>query len=356
VLETEGHEHTIGLAPDGALDELALDLRLGRAVVAIDRGVRQVTLEGGERIAYDRLVLATGSRVRTLPMFPPGAPGVFYLRSLGDALNLRRALAPGAQVAVVGGGVIGMEVAASARARGCTVTVIEVAARIMARAASPTVSDYVAARHRAEGVDLRVGERVAAAARTDAGGHALTLASGERLAADVVVVGVGVVPNLELAQAAGLATDAGGVIVDAHGATSDAAVYAAGEVAIHYNAALGRHDRQETWNHASMHGEHVGRALVAAPAPYAELGSYWSDQYDINLQAVGAPLGEQDVVRGDPASGRFLVFHIAGGRIVGVSAVNAARELRKARRLIGAAAPADLAALSDPQADLALLA
>jgi NADPH-dependent 2,4-dienoyl-CoA reductase/sulfur reductase-like enzyme len=355
VLETEGHEETIALAPGDALAELRVELRLGARAVAIDRAARELELAGGERLAYDRLVLATGSRVRTLPLFPPDTQGVFYLRGLSEALALRAALAPSVRVAVVGGGVIGMEVAATARSRSCEVTVIEAAPRIMARAASPTVAGHILARHRREGVDVRLGVTVGSAERA-AEGWRLALSDGETLAADVVVVGVGVAPNVELARDCGLAIDSGGVVVDGHGATDDPAIYAAGEVAVHYNAGLGRHDRQETWNHASVHGEHVGRALVGHDAPYAELGSYWSDQYDINLQAVGAPQGEADVVRGDPAEGRFLVFHLAEGHIVGVSALNAVRELRKARRLIGAPAPADVSVLADPQADLAALA
>ncbi|HEX3918104.1 MAG TPA: FAD-dependent oxidoreductase [Caulobacteraceae bacterium] len=355
VLETEGHEDKIALSPAEALEELHVELRLGQRVEAIDRAARKVVFAGGERLAYDQLVLATGSRVRPLDMLPPGAPGVHYLRGLDDALALRSALTPGARVAIIGGGVIGMEVAASARQRGCEVTVIEAAGRPMARTASPPVSGYFERRHRAEGVALRLGVTVAAVEGGEGGAMRLRLSTGETVEADLVVVGVGVLPNVELAEAAGLEVRGGGVVVDAHGATADPAIFAAGEVATHFNALHGRHDRQETWNHAAVHGEHVGRALVAPGDEYGEAASYWSDQYDINLQIVGDPIGETDVVRGDPATGKFLVFHLAGGRVAGVSAINSTRELRTARKLIGGPQPADLGALADPTVALTAL-
>ncbi|HEX4197382.1 MAG TPA: FAD-dependent oxidoreductase [Caulobacteraceae bacterium] len=356
VLQEEGQEHAIGLSPEGAMAALNVELKLGRAGVAIRRQARELELSDGERIGFDRLVLATGSSVRTLETLPLGAPGVHYMRGLDDALALRAALTGGARVAIVGGGVIGLEVAASARARGCAVTVIEAGDRAMARAASPTISAFMEDRHRREGVDLRLGLTVVGADIQRGAPVRMRLSTGEVLEADVVVVGVGVTPNLDLIGGIGLEAGAGGVMVDGHGATSDPAIYAAGEVAVHFNQAYGRHDRQENWAHAAAHGEHVGRALAAPSEAYHQVTSYWTDQYDINLQVVGAPFGERDVVRGDLASGRFLVFHLASGRIEGVSAVNAVRELRAAKRLIGAPQPADLSALADPAANLAALA
>jgi len=352
VLETEGHEDNIELAPGELLASLKLDLRLGEPAAALDRARGAVKLQGGAQIPYDRLVLATGSRVRTLPLLPPGAPNVCYLRGLDDALALRAELAPGRKVAVIGGGVIGMEVAATARTRGCEVVVIEAADRPMARTSSPVVSRYLEARHRATGVDLRLGV-MATAARWDGPILRLQLSSGEAVETETAVVGVGVLANVELARDAGLEIRDGGVLTDGYGATSDPLVYAAGEVAAHFNAYYGRHGRQETWNHAAAHGEHVGRSMVTPAEPYCEITSFWSDQFDINLQAVGDPVGGDEVVRGDPASGSFLVFNLSAGRIVGVSAINSVRQLRIARRLIGAAP--DPVALGDPAVELSSL-
>jgi NADPH-dependent 2,4-dienoyl-CoA reductase/sulfur reductase-like enzyme len=355
VLQVEGHEHSIGLSPEGAIASLDIDLRMGRRAVSIARDTRELLLADGERIAYDRLVIATGSRVRTLDVLPPGAPGVHYLRGLDDALALRAELSMGARVALVGGGVIGLEVAASVRARGCSVAVIEAGERTMARAASQPISNFIQGRHLREGVELHMGTTVSGAEFEQAGPIRLRLSNGVDLEADVVVVGVGVAPNLDLALDSGLDVRADGIIVDGRGTTSDPTIYAAGEVAVPFNGAYGRHDRQENWAHAAAHGEHVGHALAAPAEDYHQIASYWTDQYDINLQVFGAPIGETDVVRGDPASGKFLVFHLIGGRVAGVSAVNAVREFRTAKRLIGAAQPADLDALANPAVDLATL-
>lgn len=350
VLLNEGHEHEIGLAPPDLIQENRIELKLGASVTAIDRQGRAVMLAGGECVSYDRLVLATGSRVRTLALFPVGAPGIHYVRGLDDALALRAAFATGKRLAVIGAGVIGLEVAASAASKGQTVTVIEAQSRVMARNCGRVLSAYFEQRHRAEGVAFRFGVTVADAAR-DADGWRFQLSDGATLRADNVVIGIGVTPNVELAQASGLDVRREGVVVDAYGRTSDPSIYAAGEVAMHYNDRYGRHDRQETWAHAAAHGDHVGRSLIDAAGAYAELSSYWTDQYDINLQVVGDPIGEHDVVRGDSESGRFVVFHLTDGEVVGVSAVNAVRELRAAKKLIGASRDAaKLADLSEPLA------
>jgi len=182
------------------------------------------------------------------------------------------------------------------------------------------------------------------------------LSDGAILEAQAVLVGVGVVPNLELARDSGLETTPDGIVVDAFGATSDPRIFAAGEVAFHVNARSGARERQETWAHAAAHGLHVGRSLMGPDDDYREMASYWTDQYDFTLNVIGEPIGEQDVVRGDPASGQFLVFHLVGGKVVGVSGVNAARELRTAKRLIGSGRVIDLGVLADTAVDLKTLA
>lgn len=353
VLLSDGAENEIALEPEGGFDAANIELKLGRAVREIDRAAHAVTLEGGERVLYGRLVLATGSRVRTLTALPPDMAGVHYLRGLDEALALRAALAGARRVAIVGAGVIGLEIAAAA-ADGREVFVIEAQQRAMMRTAPKIVSDYFEQRHRAAGVAFHFGVTVKDA-RAGASGVRLELSNGAAIEADVVVVGVGVLPNVELAEACGLRVEAHGVVTDGHGRTSDPDIFAAGEVALHFNERYGRYDRQETWAHAAAHGAHVGRSIVAPEGAYRDEMSYWSDQYDINLQVFGSPAGDAHVLRGDPASGKFLVFHVDGGVIAGVSAVNAARDLRHAKKLVGRRAPSDQA-LADGAKPLAELA
>ncbi len=347
VLLGEAETRDIALCPAGALEQQGIELKTGRAAVAIDRVARRIILEGGEPIAYDMLVLATGSRVRTLAALPRGMARVFYLRTLDDALAIRTELAHARRVAVIGAGVIGLEVAAAANRDGRQVTVVEVGGRSMMRTSCPAVSAYFERRHREAGVDFRFGVTVERAGPTADGPLALTLSDGAILEADLIAVGVGVEPNCDLARACGLDVDRGGIVVDGAGCTSDAAIFAAGEATLHFNELAGRHERQETWAHAAAHGDHVGRSLVRRGADYAEIGSYWTDQYDINLQTAGAPMGDVDLVRGDIESGSFVVFHVTGGRVLGVSAVNAVRDLRAAKKLIGRSFPMNPEILTD---------
>lgn len=349
LLDPEGEQH-IGLDPNGELAAAGVELVLSARCVEIDRANGRVILESGAALDYDRLILATGSSVRTIATLPPGATGVHYLRSLGDALTLRAALAAPRRVAVVGAGVIGLEVAASLSVLGHDVAVIDPASRVMSRSASPVVGAFLEQRHRAEGVKLHLETTIESISR-DGAAFGLTLSNGQTLDADMVVVGVGVSPNSALGAACGLEVVPQGIVVDAQGRTSDPAIYAAGEVAFHVNVHLGRHDRQETWAHAAAHGEHVAHAIMGREDGYGELSSYWSDQYDVNLQVVGDPIAGHDVVRGDLSTGQGVVFHLAEGRMVGVSAINSPRDLRVARKLLGGTI-SDPEQLSDPGFDL----
>lgn len=355
VLMEDGHEAKIGLAPATELESARIELRLSCRCEAIDRDAREVRLSGSERIAYDRLVLATGSSIRTLPNLPYGAVGVHYLRTLDDALALKRAMAAAKSIAIIGAGVIGLEAAAVMASGGRSVLVVDPASRAMCRAACPPLADYLEARHRAQGVDFQFETQLSDAVSLEDGRRLLRLVNGVEFTADLILVGVGVTPNAELARAASLDVDACGIRVDGRGRTSDPAIYAAGEVAFHFNAAMDRHDKQETWAHAAAHGEHVGHALMGiVDTDYADTPSYWTDQYDIAVQVAGAGIGEQDVVRGTPASGSFVIFHLIGGAVAGVTAVNNVRELRAARKLIGARV--DPLALVDTDVDLKTIA
>lgn len=333
LVDPEGHKH-ISLDPEQQLTSERIELLTGTRCVAIDRSDRAVDLASGARVSYDRLVLATGSTVRTVKGFPPGMPGVHYLRTLDDALALKRAAREKRRIAVIGAGVIGLEVAASLVSQGHRVTIVDPASRVMARSASIPLGEHLERRHRSEGVDIRL-NTVVEVAEAVGDGFELSLSGGHTLSVDLVIIGVGVFPNDDLARSSGLETQPHGIVVNAQGRTSDAAIYAAGEVAFYFNDELGRHDRQETWAHAAAHGEHVARAILGADDGYREQSSYWTDQYDISVQVIGQPSGERDIIRGALAHGSGLIFHVDRDSLVGVSAINAVRELRVARRLIG---------------------
>lgn len=347
-------EQHIGLDPQDELTAGKIDIRLSARCIGIDLAAHQVTTAIGGVIDYDYLVLATGSRVRTLAEFPAGSPGIHYLRSLDDALALRSALSVPRRVAIIGAGVIGLEVTASLSMLGHDLYVIDPASRVMARSTAPELSSFIARRHRSAGVSFKLETTVKAVARND-DRFRLALSDGSEIEADLVVVGVGVVPNSELASACGLEVTAQGIVVDARGRTGDPSVFAAGEVAFHVNVRTGCHERQETWAHAVAHGEHVARAIMGSADGYAERTSYWTDQFDVNIQVVGDPIGEQNLVRGNLDAGQALIFHLAGGKVTGISAVNSARELRAARKLLGLTID-DQTTLIDPEADLKALA
>jgi 3-phenylpropionate/trans-cinnamate dioxygenase ferredoxin reductase subunit len=310
-----------------------IELRLATRAESINRAARTIGLDSGETTAYDRLLIVTGGRVRRLDC--PGAEleGLHYIRAIPDTLALRPALKEGARVVVVGGGFIGLEVAASARLRGCAVTVVEVADHVLARVADPVVGDLVAALHRQNGVRIMTGASVE---RFTGDGRVkeVVCVGGETLAADVVAVGIGIAPNMEIAADAGLAV-ADGITVDECGRTSDSDIFAAGDVAYHYNPILGRHLRLESWANAQNGGVAVARNMVSDPEPYAEIPWFWTDQFDLNMQIVGTPeRWDRLVTRGDPQSGRCVVFYMEEGRVVGATAFNLGRDVRACRQLV----------------------
>lgn len=347
VLKTIGAEDEIFYRSESDYAAAGIDLMLGRTVVDASLREQSLTISTGENLAYDVLVLATGSRLREVDSLPRGTEGVFYLRDRADALALRTALDAGGRVAVVGGGVIGLEAAAAAAARSLPVTVIEPASRIMGRACGPIVAAWLTERHQNAGVMMRCGVGLASVSRKEAA-YRLALTDGSIVEAEIVIVGVGVMPETSLAEKLGLLVVPEGIVVDGHGRTSDSSVFAAGEVAFHYNSRIDKHERQENWFHAAAHGEHVGRSIVERGANYSELCGFWTDQYDVSLQSTGRALAEHDVVRGDMPDGRFVVFHLDGDVIVGASGVNAASELRQAKALIRNGTRIDAAKLADP--------
>lgn len=351
-LLTDGGEQRAFVRDAAWYDAQRIELRLGTRVDAIERDARRVRLDDGTTLPYARLVLATGSRVRTFGGAVDEGVVPHYVRTVDDARALRARLAPGRRVAVLGGGFIGLEVAAAARQLGCDVTVIDPAPRLLQRALPEVVSAYARRLHDTRGVAFRMATLPRAIRRAPGGGAIVETDRGD-VPADIVVVGIGVVPNVELAQAAGLDVD-NGIRVDAGCRTADPAIFAAGEVTMHFNPLLGRHVRIESWQVAENQPAVAAANLLGADETYGELPWLWSDQYDCNLQMLGLFGGERTiVVRGDPASGPFTVFGLGDdGRIVAVAAANLGRDIGASRRLIAAGAVPDPAKLADPAVNL----
>jgi len=337
-------EPTVSWFHDGArYAALELEFVLGTAVLFLDTAGRRVELGDGRTLRYDRLLLATGGRARHLGV--PGGERALVLRTLDHARALRHRLLQARRVVCIGAGVIGLEIAASARARGAEVTVLEATSVPMARVVSPEGARFIADLHARAGVDLRFGVGIEALEPTQEGGENVTCCGGPVCPADLVVAGIGMERHLALAEQAKLEID-GGVLVDAHGRTSADGIYAAGDIAAFPHPLFGRL-RLESWRHAQNHGIAVGRAMADAPTPYDDIPWFWTDQHGVNLQVTGIPtLAARTVVRGTDG---FVAVHLAeDGTVVGVSAADNPREIRAGTALISARARPDIAQLADP--------
>lgn len=331
VLKGEATLEQLALLDTERFDALDVQWRPGEAVSAIDRAARRVRTTRGNDQGYDALFIATGGRARMLPGLAPHAR-VLALRTWEDALALKAKLATTRRVLVLGGGWIGLEVAASARTLGCEVTVLEAAPRLCVRTVPPCVSQHLADLHQRHGVHLQLGGAVAGVRAGD-GSVEVALADGQHVTAELLVVGIGLVPNDELASAAGLST-ANGVLTDTRGRTEDPAIYAVGDVA---NALRpdGTRVRIESWENAQRQAVAAARtALGLAHDPQAEgPGWFWSDQYEDNLQVLGEPLpGHRVIERALPAKGQRLFFFCEGPHIRALAAVNAGREVKLVRK------------------------
>lgn len=329
-----------------------IEVRSGVRVERLDVSAKTITCANGETIGYRKLLLATGASPRRLAVPRGDLPGVHYLRTIADVDVIRQDLRPGRRLVVVGGGYIGLEVAAVAVSLGLQVTVLEMEPRVLQRVASAEMSAFFATLHAGKGVAIRTQARVTAFSG-ETRLSAVVCGEGEPVPADLAVVGVGVMPNVELAANAGLACD-DGVVVDEYARTDAPDVYAAGDCTNHPNAVLGRRLRLESVPNA-MEQARVAAANLAAPdgkaRPYAAVPWFWSDQYDLKLQMVGfATDGERSVTRGDPASGQFATFHLRGGELIAADAVNSPREFMAARQLLGR--KVDVRRLRDPQIDI----
>ena len=333
------------LKPDVFYEEAGCELLLGVSATAIDRAKKSVSLSDGRTLDYDKLLLATGTRVRRIPV--PGAdlPGVRYLRNIADVDALRPSMKPGSRLAIVGGGYIGLEVAAVAAKLGLEVTVFEAMDRVMARSASPQISAFYEKEHRAAGVKFFL--KTGVESFNGNGKLESVRAGGQDFPADVALVGIGVLPNCELAQEAGLTCDDGIVVDQFCTSVDDPSVFAAGDCTRHHGRD-GNVIRLECVQNAIDQAKHAALAMVGKPSPYSEVPWFWSDQYDLKLQIAGlAWAGDQLVLRGDPEVRKFAIFHLRDGAIAAVEAVNAAPEYVIGRKLIHEKKPVSPERLAD---------
>ena len=310
-----------------------VDLYLGRRAESINRDEKHIVLDGGERLEYNHLILATGTRARYLPVDGGDLPCIKYLRTVADVDDIKNSLSADAKLLIVGGGYIGLEVAASAVKQGNRVTVLEAMDRVLARVTSPVVSEFYQNMHSQEGVDIRLNARLDKFQQIDDQYLAL-LADGEQLEFDCAIVGIGVIPNIELAEDAGLACD-NGIIVDEFTRTADPFIYAVGDCSNHPNLIYQRRIRLESVPNAAGQAKTAALAICGQDQAYDQLPWFWSDQYDVKLQTAGLLEGYDDYqVDGDIASGKFSVSYFCNGKLIALDALNSPAAFMKSKKLI----------------------
>ena len=309
-----------------------ITLKVGVGATAIDRAAKQLTLADGSTLAYDGLALCTGSRLRPLPLVGADLNGVFGLRSLADSKAIAAALETAQSVVVIGGGFIGLEVAAAARKKGKAVTVLEAADRLMARVVAPLISQFYFDLHAGNGVEVVLGAMVSELVGRDGHIAAVKTRDGREFAADLLIVGIGILPNAELAQAAGIECD-GGIVVDACSRSSDAAIVAAGDCTAR-RTEDGSLRRLESVQNAVEQGKSAAFALLGREREFNAAPWFWSDQYEVKLQMVGLTAGfDQVVTRGDPASRKFSAFYYQAGKLIAIDSLNQPAEHMSGRKL-----------------------
>jgi 3-phenylpropionate/trans-cinnamate dioxygenase ferredoxin reductase subunit len=344
----------LALRPAKFYEDQKINLRLGVAVTRIDADRHHVILANGDEVAYDRLILATGSDARKLPMAGADFGNVMALRALDDAERIKAALQPSKKLVIIGGGYVGLECAATARALGADVVVIERAPRLLERVASAQISAFLHRYHEEQGVTIVVNANLAAI-EGDKQADAVRLEDGRRFECDALLVGVGAVPVTALAETAGLECD-DGIVIDAECRTSNPDIFAIGDVARRHHPHYDRKLRLESVPNALEQARQlasvlVGRSPVAHDTPW-----FWSDQYSLKLQMAGMPFEVQEtVVRGDPAAAKFAVFHLRDGYVVTVEAVNSPAEFMAGKKLISSRKVVDVARLTDTSVALAEL-
>jgi 3-phenylpropionate/trans-cinnamate dioxygenase ferredoxin reductase subunit len=341
------------LSPLAIYEELGIEFCGGRSVGAIDPSAHRVTMTDGEIVEYGKLIIATGGRARRIAL--PGADlrHINYLRSIDDVDAIRQKLHAGQRLVIVGGGYIGLEAAAIAVEAGVSVTLLEALPRVLARVTAPEISAFYQEVHAEAGVVIRTSAEVASFEGSDGEVRAVVLADGDRVPADFVIVGIGLIPNIELAAAAGLTIE-DGIAVDEHSQTSDPDIFACGDCTSAYNASLGRRLRLESVANATGQAHAAAGALCGSPEPYNEVPWNWSDQYNLKLQIAGASQGySQFIIRGSVLARSFLAFYLnKAGVVIAADAVNRSREFQIAKKLIQKKCCPDPAQLSDEEVAL----
>ena len=329
-----------------------IELLAGETVTGIDRATRRVKLSSGGTLPYETLVLALGARVRRLPVPGVELDGVCYLRSLDDAVDIRSRLQEAREVVVIGGGFIGLELAAVARAAGKHVTVVEVQSRLMPRVVSPVISDYYAKLHASHGVEIRLNAVPFQIAGSNGRATGVVLKDATHIAAGLVVAGIGVLPNIGPAQEAGLETD-NGIVVDAYLRTCDPCIYAIGDCAAHLNPFTGSRVRIESVQNAVDQAVSVAAAICGEPKPYLDVPWFWTDQFDVKLQMAGLSAGyDRALTRGDPGSREFSVFYFRDEQLIAVDSLNRPADHIAARRLLARRAQLTPEQAADESVDL----
>ena len=330
-----------------------LAMKPNASATGIDTQSKTVAMSTGETLDYDHLLISTGSRPRKLSIEGSDLPGIHYLRTMDDVDGLREGMQPDANLVIVGGGYIGLEVAAVGRELGLNVHVLEMEERILQRVTTPEMSAYYHQLHEGRGVNIHTSTGVTGFAGD--GKVKEVICGDQRFPADIVIVGIGIIPNTELAEAAGIHCD-NGIVVDDHCRTSDPHVYAAGDCTNHPNPLLDRRLRLESVPNAMDQARVSTANMLGDDKTYATIPWFWSDQYELKLQMVGFSAdGDTQVLRGDMASNAFAVFYLKDGKVVAADSVNSPKEFMLCKQLVGK--NADPEVLADPEADLkALLA
>ncbi|MGJ7041180.1 3-phenylpropionate/trans-cinnamate dioxygenase ferredoxin reductase subunit [Shinella sp. BE166] len=337
-------------------EKARIDVLTGRTVSEIDRAGKRIVLGDGSALAYDKLLLTTGARPRALPGAPYGGGRIVALRSHEDAAAIRAHLVDGSHIAVLGGGFIGLELAASARKLGATVTLVEGLPRVLTRGVPAEIAAIVAERHAVEGVEILCGAKIAGVEDLP-GEVCITLEDGRVVSANLLVVGIGALPNTELAEAAGLATD-NGIAVDGRLRTADPDIFAAGDCTSYPLPLYGeRRIRLESWRNAQEQGQLAAANMLGGSETHSAVPWFWSDQYDMTLQIAGLADGAVTTVRRDMGEGAFILFHLdAEGRLIAASGIGpgnaVARDIRLAEMLIAARIHPDPAELAAPETKL----